>query len=44
MEQPNQILGQIILNASSKIEEYLLIVIDKSTNEENLSQTLQANN
>ena len=40
MELPSKILGQIALNTRPKIE-VMLIVLDKSINEEHLSQPLQ---
>ena len=44
MELPSKLLEQIAFNTSPKIEEHLLIVMDKSTHEEHLHQTLQTNN
>ena len=44
MELPSKILEQIAFNTRSKIEEHLLIIMDKSTHEEHLSQPLQTNN
>ena len=44
MELPSKILEQIAFNTRSKIEEHMLIVMDKSTHEEHLSQPLQTNN
>ena len=41
MELPIKILDQIEINTRSKIEEHMLIVMDKSTHEEHLSQPLQ---
>ena len=41
---PSKILEQIAFNTRPKIEEHLLIVMDKSIHEENLSQPLQTNN
>ena len=41
---PSKILEQIAYNTRSRIEEHLLIVMDKSTHEEHLSQPLQTNN
>ena len=40
---PRKLLKQIVFNRRRKIEEHLLIVVDKSTNEEHLSQPLQTN-
>ena len=44
MELPSKILETIAYNTKPKIEEHMLIVMDKSIHEENLSQRLQANN
>ena len=44
MELPSRILEQITFNIRPKIEEHMLVVIDKSTHEEHLAQTLQTNN
>ena len=44
MELPSKILEQIAYNTRSKIEEHILIVMDKSTHEEHLFQPLQTNN
>ena len=44
MELPSKILEQIAFNTRPKIEEHLLIVMDKSTHEEHLFQPLQTNN
>ena len=41
MELPIQLLDQIAFNTRPKIEEHLLIVMDKRTHEEHLSQPLQ---
>ena len=41
---PSKLLEQIAYNTRSRIEEYILIVMDKSTHEEHLSQALQTNN
>ena len=41
---PSKILEQIAFNTRAKIEEHMLIVMDKSTHEEHLSQPLQTNN
>ena len=43
MELPSKILEQIALNNRSRIEEHVLIGLDKSTHEEHLSQPLQTN-
>ena len=44
MELPSRFLEQIAYNTRSRIEENILIVWDKSTHEEHLSQPLQTNN
>ena len=44
MELPSKLLEQIALNTRPKIEEHMLIVVDKSTLEEHLFQPLQTNN
>ena len=44
MELPSKLVEQIAFNTRSKIEEHLLIIMDKSTHEEHLSQPLQTNN
>ena len=44
MELPSKFLEQIAFNTRSKIEEHILIVMDKSTHEEHLFQPLQTNN
>ena len=44
MELPSKLLEQIAFNTKPKIEEHMLIVMDKSTHEEHLSQPLQTNN
>ena len=44
MELPSKLLEQIAFNTRPKMEEHMLIVMDKSTHEEHLSQTLQTNN
>ena len=41
MELPGKILEQIAFNTRSEIEEHILIVLDKITHEEPLSQPLQ---
>ena len=43
MELPSKLLEQIAFNTRPKIEEHLLIVMDKSTHEEHLFQPLQTN-
>ena len=44
MELPSKLLEQIAFNTRPKIEQQMLIVMDKSTHEEHLSQPLQTNN
>ena len=44
MELPSKLSEQIAFNTQNKIEEHMLIVMDKSTHEEHLSQPLQTNN
>ena len=44
MELPSKLLEQIAFNTRAKIGEHILIVMDKSTHEEHLSQPLQTNN
>ena len=44
MELPSKLLEQIAFNTRPKIEEHMLIVMVKSTQEEHLSQPLQTNN
>ena len=44
MELPSKLLEQIAYNTRSRIEEHILIVMNKSTHEEHLSQSLQTNN
>ena len=44
MELHSKLLEQIAYNTGSKTEEHMLIVMDKNTHEEQLSQPLQTNN
>ena len=44
MEISSELLEQVAFNTRPKFEEYMLIVMDKSTHEEHLSQPLQTNN
>ena len=44
MELPSKLLEQIAFNTRPKIEEHILIIMDKSTHEEHLSEPLQTNN
>ena len=44
MELPSNLLEQIAFNTRPKIEENMLIVMDKSAHEEHLYQPLQTNN
>ena len=43
MELPSKLLEQIAYNTRPQTEEHMLIVMDKSTHEEHLSQPLQTN-
>ena len=43
MGLPSKLLEQITSNTRPKIEEHMLIIKDKSTHEEHLSQLLQTN-
>ena len=43
MELPSKLLEEMAFNTRHKIEEHMLIVMDKSTHEEHLSQPLQTN-
>ena len=43
MELPSKMLEQIANNTRPKVEEHMLIVMDKSTDEEHLSHPLQTN-
>ena len=44
MELPNKMVEQIAFNTKGKIEEHMLVVMDKSIHEEHLSQPLQTDN
>ena len=44
MELASKVLEQIAINTRPKTEKHLLVVMDKSTHEEHLSQQLQTNN
>ena len=44
MELPSKLLEQIAFNTRPKIEKQMLIILDKSTYKEHLSQPLQTNN
>ena len=44
MELPSKISKQIAFNTRPKIDKHMLIVMEKSTHEEDLSQPLQTNN
>ena len=44
MEPSGEILEKIAYNTGPKTEEQMLIVMNKSTDEEHLSQPLQINN
>ena len=43
MELPSKMLGQIAYNTRDKIEEHMLVVMDKSIHEGHSSQPLQTN-
>ena len=43
MELPSKILEQIAFNTGPKIEEHMLIVMERSTHDEHLPQPLQTN-
>ena len=43
MELPSNLLEQTAINTRPKIEQHMLIVMDKSTHGEHLSQRLQTN-
>ena len=43
MELPSKLLEQIAYNTRPKIEEHMLIVMEKSTHEQHLFQPLQTN-
>ena len=44
MELPSKLLEQIAFKTRPRIEEHMLIVMNKSIHEEHLSQPLQTNN
>ena len=44
MELPSKLLEQMAFNTRSRIEEHILIVMNKSTHEEHLFQPFQTNN
>ena len=44
MELPSKILKQIAFNTRPKLKEHMLIVMDKSTHEEHLSQPVETIN
>ena len=44
MELPSLLLERLVFNTRPKIEEHMLIVMDKSIHEEHLFQPLQTNN
>ena len=43
MDFSSKLLEQLVFKTRPKIEEHMLIVMDKSTHEEHLSQPLQTN-
>ena len=44
MELPSNLLEHIAFNTRAKIEEHMLVDMDKSTHEEHLSQSSRTNN
>ena len=44
MELPSKLLEQKAFNTRPKIEEHMLVVMNKSIHDEHLSQPLQTNN
>ena len=44
MELPSKLLEHLLFNTRPKIEEIVFIVMNKSTHEEHLAQSLQTNN
>ena len=44
MELPSKLIEQISFNARPKLEEHMLVVMDRSTHEEHVSQPLQTYN
>ena len=44
MELPGKLLEQIAYNTRSRIDEHMLVAMNKSTHEEHLSQPLKTNN
>ena len=44
MELPSKLLEHVDFNTRPKIEEHMLVVMDKPAHEEHLSQPLQTNN
>ena len=44
LELPDIVFEQIVFNTRPKIEKHMLIVVDNSTNEEQLSQPTLTNN
>ena len=44
MELLGKLLEQMAYNTRSRIEEHMIVVMDKSTHEEHLFQPLQTNN
>ena len=41
MELPGKVLEQIVSNTRPKVEEHMLVVVDKPTHEEHLSQPIE---
>ena len=44
MEVPSKLLEQTAFNTRPKRKEHIIVVMDRSTHEEHLSQPLQTNN
>ena len=44
MELPSKLIEQIVFNTRPKIEEHMLVFMNKSTDEEHLHQPVQTNN
>ena len=44
MELTNKTLEQIAFNTRPKVEEHMLIILDKSTGDQKLDEQLQTNN
>ena len=44
MEFPSKLIEQIVFNTRPKIEGHMLLVMNKSTHDEHLSEPIQTNN